>query len=46
MAKALAGGGCGHEFDFRTKAPHGSGKPGEPANDRQENFRKLGIAQP
>lgn len=21
--KALAGGGCGHEFDFKTKAPLG-----------------------
>ena len=28
MAKALVGGGCGHEFDFRTLEPLGQGRPG------------------
>lgn len=37
--KALAGGGCGHEFHFDTLNPIGCGKPGEPANDRQKFFR-------
>ena len=36
--RALAGGGCGHEFNFRTLAPIGCGRPGEPANERQVNF--------
>lgn len=38
--KALAGGGCGHEFNFETLAPLGTGKPGEPANERQRFFRR------
>ena len=37
--EAMANGGCGHEFDWETLAPKGTGKPGEPANDRQVNFR-------
>ena len=32
--KALAGGGCGHMFDFATLRPLGCGAPGEPANER------------
>ena len=36
--KALAGGGCGHEFNFSTLAPLGCGRPGAPANERQVNF--------
>ena len=38
--RALAGGGCGHEFNFRTLEPigGGSGRPGEPANERQVLF--------
>ena len=39
LEKALANGGCGHEFNFNTLAPLGCGKPGEPANDRQVLFR-------
>ena len=35
IEKALKGGGCGHEFNFKTGAPLGTGKPGKPANDRQ-----------
>ena len=38
--KALAGGGCGHEFNFKTLAPIGCGRPGEPANERQVLFRR------
>ena len=38
IAKALAGGGCGHEFNFRTKYPLGQGMRGKPFNDRQVNF--------
>jgi hypothetical protein len=36
--KALRGGGCGHMFNFRTLAPIGVGKPGQPANERHVNF--------
>lgn len=38
--RALANGGCGHEFNFATLAPLGTGKPGEPANERQVRFRR------
>ena len=38
MAKALAAGGCGHQFNYSTLQPLGIGKPGEPANDRQWKF--------
>ena len=38
--KALAAGGCGHEFDFATLKPLGTGKPGQPYNDRQVKFRR------
>ena len=38
--KAWAAGGCGHEFNFRTLAPLGVGKPGEPHNARQVYFRR------
>jgi hypothetical protein len=38
LEKALAGGGCGHQFNYRTLAPLGVGKPGEPANERQWRF--------
>ena len=37
--KALQGGGCGHEFNFKTKEPLGQGKFGAPANDRQVHFK-------
>ena len=40
MEKALAGGGCGHQFDFQTKAPMGNGEPGYPFNQRQVKFRQ------
>ena len=39
--KALAGGGCGHMFDFATLRPLGCGAPGEPANERQGRFGPL-----
>ena len=32
--KALANGGCGHEFNFRTLAANGTGSLGNPANER------------
>ena len=38
LEKALAGGGCGHEFNFMTGAPLGTGKRGQPDNDRQYKF--------
>ena len=38
--QALAGGGCGHEFDFQTLAPRGQGRLGEPMNDRQIYFKR------
>eukprot|EP00928_Gymnodinium_smaydae_P049335 TRINITY_DN33100_c0_g1_i1.p1 TRINITY_DN33100_c0_g1~~TRINITY_DN33100_c0_g1_i1.p1 ORF type:complete len:1131 (+),score=167.08 TRINITY_DN33100_c0_g1_i1:131-3394(+) len=37
--KALRGGGCGHIFNFTTLASMDVGRPGQPANDRQVNFR-------
>jgi hypothetical protein len=40
MAKALAGGGCGLKFNFRSKQPIGNGAPGKPANNRQWRFSK------
>ena len=39
MAKALAGGGCGHCFSFKDGKPLEYGKPGEPYNERQIYFR-------
>ena len=36
--KAIAGGGCGHEFDFDTLAPIAYGRPGNPAHPRQRRF--------
>ena len=30
MEKALKGGGCGHQFNFRTGAPLGEGRMGHP----------------
>lgn len=36
--KALAGGGCGHEFVWSTLKPVASGRMGAPANDRQVKF--------
>ena len=38
MAKALAGGGCGHCFNFTTGAPIEYGRPGNPYNERQVYF--------
>lgn len=40
-SKALAAGGCAHEFNFRTGQPLSgfSGRPGAPLNDRQRLFR-------
>ena len=38
--KAIAGGGCGHEFNFATLAPLGCGSPGAPANERQVYFHR------
>lgn len=38
MKKALAQGGCGHEFNIRTLAPLGTGRMGHPANNRQVLF--------
>ena len=40
IRKAIAGGGCGHEFNCRTLAPLGTGKMGEPANNRQWRFQR------
>ena len=37
-AKAIAGGGCGHEFNFDTLAPIAYGRPGNPAHPRQTRF--------
>eukprot|EP00930_Biecheleria_cincta_P039180 TRINITY_DN26953_c0_g2_i1.p1 TRINITY_DN26953_c0_g2~~TRINITY_DN26953_c0_g2_i1.p1 ORF type:complete len:503 (-),score=53.73 TRINITY_DN26953_c0_g2_i1:169-1677(-) len=36
--KAIAGGGCGHEFNWNTLEPIGCGEFGQPANERQVNF--------
>ena len=38
MDQALRGGGCGHEFNFKTGAPLGAGSMGSPANERQWKF--------
>jgi hypothetical protein len=38
MEKALRGGGCGHQFNFRTGAPLGEGRMGHPVNERQWKF--------
>ena len=35
LAKALAGGGCGHCWDFRNGNAIEHGKPGQPYNERQ-----------
>jgi hypothetical protein len=43
LAKDLAGGGCGHEFNFKTGAPIVTGAKGRPANDRQFKFTPLYI---
>ena len=40
MAKALAGGGCGLQFNFKTLQPIADGAPGKPANDRQWRYAK------
>ena len=36
--KALRGGGCGHEFNFKTLASMGTGRLGHPANAKQKLF--------
>ena len=36
--KALKGGGCGHEFNFKSLAPVGTGSLGHPANAKQVLF--------
>jgi hypothetical protein len=36
--KALKGGGCGHEFNFKSLAPVGTGRLGHPANAKQVLF--------
>ena len=36
--KALRGGGCGHEFNFKTLASVGTGRLGHPANAKQKLF--------
>jgi hypothetical protein len=41
MEKALANGGCGHEFNFVTLAPNGSGSKGNPANERQIHMKRI-----
>ena len=38
--KAWAAGGCGHEFNFATLAPLGTGAPGQPHNERQLRFMR------
>jgi len=38
MQKALAGGGCGHEFDFTTGVAKGGGAKNHPENERQFKF--------
>ena len=43
--RALANGGCGHEFDFVTLAPLGGGRPGQPVNGKQvSNDTALGAS--
>jgi hypothetical protein len=32
--EALANGGCGHEFNFKSLAANGTGSLGNPANER------------
>ena len=44
-AKAIAGGGCGHEFDFDTLAPIAFGSPGHPAHPRQSKFERRSAAE-
>ena len=43
--KALAGGGCAHEFNFDTRKPLNriSGEPGKPLNQRQWKFALSGL---
>jgi hypothetical protein len=38
--KAWAAGGCGHEFNFATLAPLGTGAPDNPHNERQVLFHR------
>ena len=38
LAKALAGGGCGHEWSWKDGRPLGGGRPGHPINERQVYF--------
>ena len=45
LAKALAGGGCGHCWNFDTGAPLEYGKPGQPFNERQTKFKAGGKAE-
>lgn len=42
MDKALRGGGCGHEFKFRSGQPLGQGSLGKPVNARQWKFQQSG----
>merc|ERR1711991_423106 len=42
IAKALAGGGCGHCWDFRDGSAIGYGKPGQPFNARQVYYKSQG----
>ena len=39
---ALRNGGCAHEFDWNSMRPLNNGRPGQPFNDRQVNFRTGG----
>lgn len=39
LSIAMANGGCGHEFNFRTLAAIDGGSKGNPANDRQIHFK-------
>ena len=39
---ALRNGGCAHEFDWNSMRPLKNGRPGQPFNDRQVNFRTGG----
>jgi len=42
IAKALAGGGCGHCWDFRNGSAIEYGKPGQPYNERQVYYQPQG----
>ena len=41
-AEALRNGGCAHEFDWHSMTPIRNGRPGEPHNERQVLFARLG----